>query len=208
MNEITAITPQAKDKMRCNIYIDGRFCCGMTLETVVKNRLKAGQIITEEALTNLQLESEKNTAFDKALTHLSATRKTEKQIRDFLTKKGYLPAVCDYVVEKLRSYDFLNDGEYAEAYADFAAKRKGGRLIRMELKGKGISDEAIDGALANLDESQELASATELVQKYMRGKPLDRDTLQKAYRYLMGKGFAFDTAKEALRTLGEMEDEE
>ena len=50
MNEITAITPQVKDKTRCNIYIDGRFCCGLTLETVVKNRLMVGKIVTEQAL--------------------------------------------------------------------------------------------------------------------------------------------------------------
>ena len=81
MNEITAITPQVKDKRRCNIYVDGRFCCGLTLEATVKNRLKVGQVVTEEFLSEIQLESEKNTAFDKALTHLSATRKTEKQIR-------------------------------------------------------------------------------------------------------------------------------
>ena len=88
MNEITAITPQVKDKTRCNIYVDGRFCCGLTLETVVKNRLKIGQSITEEKLSEIQLESEKNSALDKALTHISATMKTQKQIREFLTKKG------------------------------------------------------------------------------------------------------------------------
>ena len=48
MNEITQITPQIKDKRRCNIYLDGKFCCGLTLEATVKNRLKVGQIITPE----------------------------------------------------------------------------------------------------------------------------------------------------------------
>ena len=100
MNEITEISPQKKDKRRCNVYIDGRFCCGLTLETAVKNRLKVGQTISPERLAQMQLESEKNTAFDKALTHLSATLKTEKQISDFLSQKGYLPAVIDYVLEK------------------------------------------------------------------------------------------------------------
>ena len=89
VNEITAITPQVKDKKRCNIYIDGRFYCGLTLESTIKNRLKVGQEISLETLAEIQLESEKNTALDKALTHLSATRKTEKQIRDFLAGKGY-----------------------------------------------------------------------------------------------------------------------
>ena len=207
MNEITAITPQVKDKRRCNVYVDGRFCCGLTLEALVKNRLKVGQAVTEERLAEIQLESEKNTAFDKALTHLSATRKTEKEMRTFLAKKGYLPAVADYVMEKLRDYNFLNDAEYAEAYAEHAVKNKGGRLIRMELKGKGVSDTTIDAALSVLDGEQEEEAAKTLLQKYMRGKPINVQTLQKGYRYLMGKGFDYEAAKRALQAFGELEEE-
>ncbi|MBO5458234.1 MAG: RecX family transcriptional regulator [Clostridia bacterium] len=207
MNEITAILPQVKDKRRCNIYIDGRFCCGLTLEATVKNRLKVGQIVTEEKLAEIQLESEKDTAFDKALTHLSATRKTEKQIRTFLAGKGYLPVVVDYVVEKLRGYDFLNDGEYADAYVESVSARKGGRLIRMELIGKGVSDEEIERALGEREEGAEEEAAKAILTKYMRNKPFDKETLSKVYRYLMGKGFDYETAKAALASLGEWEDD-
>lgn len=207
MNEITAILPQVKDKRRCNIYIDGRFCCGLTLEATVKNRLKVGQIVTEEKLAEIQLESEKDTAFDKALTHLSATRKTEKQIRTYLAGKGYLPVVVDYVVEKLRCYDFLNDGEYADAYVESVSARKGGRLIRMELKGKGVSDEEIERALGEREEGAEEEAAKAILTKYMRNKPFDKETLSKAYRYLMGKGFDYETAKAALASWGEWEDD-
>jgi len=49
MAEITAITPQKKDKTRCNIEVDGRFYCGMKLETVMQNRLKAGMSVTPDA---------------------------------------------------------------------------------------------------------------------------------------------------------------
>lgn len=207
VNEITGILPQVKDKTRCNIYLDGRFCCGLTLETVIKNRLKVGRIVTEEDLSQMQLESEKNVAFDKALTHLSATRKTEKQMRAYLSDKGYLPAVVEYVLEKLRSYNFVNDGEYAEAYVEQAVKRKGGRMIRMELRGKGVTDEKIDAALSAVDEETEIATATGILQKYMRGKAADKETLQKAYRYLMGKGFSYDVAKAALSAFGDCEED-
>ena len=207
MNEITAITAQVKDKTRCNIYIDGRFCCGLTLETVVKNRLKVGSIVGAEELALMQLESEKNTALNKALGFLSATRKTEREVRSYLNKKGYLPVVSDFVVEKLREYGFINDEEYAEAYAECASKRKGGRRIRMELKNKGLSDGAIDSALSGLDGEQELETAKGILEKYMRGKEADKNTLQKAYRYLMGKGFDYEIAKSALNAYG-MDDEE
>ena len=206
MNEITAITPQIKDKRRCNIYVDGRFCCGLTLEATVKNRLKVGQIISPERLAEIQLDSEKNTAFDKALTHISATQKTEKQMRDFLQGKGYLPTVIDYVVEKLRSYNFLNDEQYAEAYVESLSKRKGSKLLRMELRGKGVSDAAIDEALDTLPAGREEETAKALLEKYMRGKVHDRGTLQKAYRYLLGKGYDYEVVKSALSAFGECDE--
>ena len=207
MNEITAITPQVKDKTRCSVYIDGRFCCGLTLCTAVKNRLKVGTVISPERLAEVQFESEKDTAFDKALTHISATRKTEKQIRDFLEKKGYLSAVVEYVLAKMREYNFLNDEEYAEAYIASVGKKKGVRLIKMELKNKGLTDEEIDGAIEAMDEGTQEDGATTVLEKYMRGKTADRETLYKAFRYLLGKGFTYEVAKSALSRFGEIDEE-
>ena len=207
MNEITAITPQSKNKRRCNVYVDGRFCCGLTLESAVKNRLKVGQIVTEERLAEIQMESEKQTALDKALTHISDSRKTEKQVRDCLAGKGYLPAVIAWVIERLQGYGFVNDAEYAEAYTENVAKRKGARLIRMELRGKGVADEEIDAALDCLDEETQEEAAKAILQKYMRGKTCDQPTLQKAYRYLMSKGYDYEVAKAALASLGDVEEE-
>ena len=207
MNEITAITPQIKDKRRCNIYVDGRFCCGLTLEATVKNRLKVGQIISPERLAEIQLDSEKNTAFDKALVHISATQKTEKQMREFLQGKGYLPSVIDYVVEKLRSYNFLNDGQYAEAYVESISKRKGSKLIRMELRGKGVSETEIDAALETLPKEREEETAKAILEKYMRGKVCDKATLQKAYRYLLGKGYDYEVVKSALSSFGDCDED-
>ena len=207
MNEITAITPQIKDKRRCNIYIDGRFYCGLTIETAVKNRLKVGQVVLPSYLAEIQLESEKNTALDKAMTHLSATRKTEKQIRDFLASKGYLSTVCDYVVEKLKGYGFLNDKEYAETYVESLAKKTGARSIRAKLYRKGLSQEDVDEAIGNLDEDTQRQTAQEILQKYMRNKDTDKETLQKAGKYLIGKGFEFELVKEVISTFGSIDEE-
>ena len=104
MAEITSIVQQKKDKERVSVYVDGRFYCGMMLETVIRCRLKEGMQIDCEKLDEIQFENEKSQALDKAITHLSATMKTQKQMRDFLKKKGYADAVCEYVLEKLREY--------------------------------------------------------------------------------------------------------
>ena len=207
MNEITSITPQIKDKRRCNIYIDGRFCCGLTLEATVKNRLKVGTVVSPNRLAEIQLESEKNTAMDKALHFISATRKTQEQVRKYLQEKGYLSAVVDYVLEKLNGYDFLNDAEYAKDYVGQAAHKKGVRLIKMQLKAKGLAQDDIDGAITAIQPNAQEDAAKSILQKYMRNKTADRETLAKAFKYLLSKGFEYDVARGALTAFGEIDEE-
>lgn len=202
MPEITAITPQKHDKTRCNLSLDGRFFCGMQLETVVKHRLKEGMSVTDGELAAMQLESEKQTALDKALTHISTVMKTERDVRDFLKRKGYLGDVCDFVVGKMKEYGYLDDGEYAVRYAESASARKGSRLIALELKRKGVADGDIAHALEGIGDETESAKAQ--LAKYLRGKDgSDPATLRRAFSYLLSKGFDYDTARAALGRLDE-----
>lgn len=202
MSQITAITPQKKDKTRCNIEVDGRFYCGMSLVTVMQYRLKTGMEISEGELAKIQLESEKETALDKALFHITATMKTEREIRDFLKKKGYLEDVQDDVIARMREYGFLDDAAYARAYVESMAKRKGSRLIEAELKRKGVADEVISEALADFTGEDE--AAKNALKKFLRGKDVtDKKVLQRAYSNLLSKGFDYETAKRALESLRE-----
>lgn len=205
MSEITAILPQKKDGTRCSIYINGQFYCGMKLEVVMQNRLKAGQDVELSYIDQLQFESEKATALDKALTHLSASMKTRKQISDFLKKKGYVDGVIDYVLEKLEGYGFVDDTEYARQYVQSAGKTKGRRLISLELQKKGVSAGEAQTAVENMQGEDE--AALKILQKYMRGKTADKETLYKAFRYLLSKGFEYDTAKNALAAFGEIDED-
>ena len=205
MGEITAILPQKKDKTRCNIYLNGQFYCGMKLEVVLQNRLKSGQDVDASYLDELQFESEKLVALDKAMTHLSSSMKTKKQISDFLKRKGYVDSVIDYVLQKLQGYGFVDDTEYARQYVRSAGKSKGRRLIAVELQKKGLSSDEAKTAVENMQGEDE--SALKILQKYMRGKQADRETLYKAFRYLIGKGFEYDTAKSALTAFGKIDED-
>ena len=205
MSDITAITPQVKDKERCNIYVDGKFYCGLKLETALRYRLKAGEPIDLAKLDEIQLENEKSQALDKAITHLTATMKTQKQMRDFLKKKGYADAVCEYVLEKLREYRFVDDREYCTQFVETAGKNYGSLRIAQELKKRGAQEEDIDAALS--ERTGESEAAEKAVRKYMKNKEFTRENLSKAFRNLLSKGFDYETAKEALASLGADEED-
>lgn len=199
MRVITAITPQVKDAKRCNIFLDGEFFCGMTLEAVMKNRLRVGTSVTEEQLEQIQLQNERSAALDKALNHLTASVKTVKQIRDFLRDKGYTPAVINYVVDKLKEYGFLSDEDYARRFTETYSNKKGVKLMRVELRRKGVAEEIVDGVLDDVGSQAEAAAV--LAKKYMKGKDADLKTVQKLYRHLLSKGFTYDDARTAVMSV-------
>ncbi len=199
MAEITSIEPQKKDANRCNIYIDGRFYCGIKLEVAVKYRLKTGMQIDVAKLDEIQLETEKSQALDKAMTHISASMKTKKQICDFLSKKGYTKAVQDFVIEKLEYYSLVDDTAYCRAYIN-SVSGKGKRALEADLIKRGADRQAIEEVLNETEENG--GEAFTVLQKYMRGKETSKENLYKGFKYLLSKGYGYDTAKEALERLG------
>ena len=199
MSEITSIEPQKKDKARCNVYVDGRFYCGIKLEVAIKFQLKAGMQIEKSKLDEIQLATEKSQAIDKAMTHLSASMKTKKQMRDFLSKKGYTGAVTDYVLERLEYHGLVDDYAYCRAYVN-SVKGKGKRALEVDLIKRGAEKKAIAEALSEVEEDGSEALA--ILQKYMRSKEPTKENLYKGFKYLLSKGYEYDTAKNALEAFG------
>lgn len=133
------------------------------------------------------------------MTHLSAAMKTKKQICDFLAKKGYTDAVCDYVIERLEYYKLIDDEAYCRAYVN-SVKGKGKRALEVDLIKRGAEKSAISLALEDAEEDGE--EALRILRKYLRGKENTKENLYKGYKYLLSKGFSYDTARSALDGFG------
>lgn len=204
MSEITSIEPQVKDKRRCNVYVDGRFYCGIKLEVAIKYQLKAGMQIDKAKLDEIQLETERSQAMDKALTHISATMKTRKQVCDFLGKKGYTQAVINYVIERLEYYNFIDDYAYCRAYVQ-SVSGKGKRALEADLIKRGALKSAIESVLEECEESDEEAYG--VLSKYFRSKDITKENLSKGFKYLLSKGYGYDTAKSAIEKFGESDED-
>lgn len=205
MSQITSIEQQKKDKTRCSVYVDGAFYCGLKIEIAIKHRLKSGMEIEKSRLDKIQLDNEKIQATEKAMNHLSATLKTKKQMSDFLAGKGYTQAVIDYVIQKLEGYGYIDDYAYCRAYVG-SVSGKGKAALRAALIKRGAAREAIDAALDETDEDEDEALA--VARKYLRGKDITRETLNKALRHLISRGYGYDVAKSAISRLGDGSEED
>ena len=196
---ITEIKPQIKNKERVNIYVNNKYYCSLTLKTVLVHKLKTGTEADESFLSKIQLESEKDYAFNKALNLLSRFRKTKAEIKEYLAENGFLEETVNYVLEKLDEYKFINDKDIA---VDFAknSEKYGKRLIEYKLKRRGVSEGDIAEGVESIEDESERAVA--VLTKYLKGKPDDYKTKTKAFKYLISKGFDYETAKAALQRVG------
>ena len=147
MPKITAITIQEKRKNRCNLFVDGQFFAGVSVETAIKNRLKVGVEIEEKALKELLDENERAEALNKAVEYVSKSLKTKRQVKDYLLKKGYIEDVVWYCIDKLKEYDYIDDCEYIKRYIESVSKTQGKKLVEYKLMAKGVKKQDIASAM-------------------------------------------------------------
>lgn len=200
--KITQISAQQKNKDRCNIFIDGEYSFSVSTETVYKFYLKTGKELSEEEITAIKEDGERTSALNRATEYLSKAYKTRKQVKDYLLKKGYSDDAVYYAVSRLTETGYINDSEYARRYFETASKNQGKRLSAYKLMAKGVRKDVIDEAYEKAAvPSKENAAA--VAERYMRNKEINKENLAKTYRYLIGRGFSYDEASEAISAFKE-----
>lgn len=202
--KISKLEIQKRNKSRVNLYLDGEFFCGLSLETVIKNHLKEGEKVSQAQVNLLKTDSERKSALDKVMRHMSRTPKTEKELYFFLKKKEFEPKVIGFVLNKLKEYDLIDDALYAKNYVTSKSKKQGRRKIAYDLRRRGISEDLIDYSLQNFSEEKE--SIYEIAKKYLRNKDLTPLTKQKTYRYLASRGFITSDILSCLNTIFKKEE--
>ena len=202
MKTITKLSIQKRDKNRVNLFLDDKYFCALDLETTVKNSLKVGTIITEEKLTKIQEESERQNAYNLALKLISKRYKTLKEVERYLYDKGYLASVVYFVVNKLSEYHYIDDERYVQSYVNAHKQTFGKNKIKQQLLLKGVGESIIDSALndENFEQKDEILR---LRDKYMKNKEDTKENNIKLFRYLMQKGFEFEEIKNTLKSYEE-----
>ena len=196
MKTITAITPQVKDKKRVNIFLDGKFFCGLQKITQMTNNLQVGDVVSEKRLSELVFESEYTACVDLAYKYLGRKSHTKMQVILYLQGKNFDNKVIGRVISKLEEYGYLDDMQYAKTYIDIKKTGKGKRMLSAELKLKGVDSKTIEEALETLEDED--INAYNVAKKYIKNKPFDFELKAKAFRYLISKGFSYDNATGAL----------
>lgn len=139
---------------------------------------------------------------NKAYFYLKFRLRTEKEIRDYLSKKikdkHWSLDDVEKVIAILKNQGLINDENFIKSYINdrINFKPKGRTLLIKELKQKGIKKELIDRYFLENDINEEKLAYQVLKKRWSRLNNLDsKKRYEKAIRLIISKGFSFDIAK-------------
>ena len=130
-------------------------------------------------------------AWDAALRLLGVRARSRSEVRERLTRRGFDEVEIDGVLGRLDDAGLLDDAEFAHEWVQSRHRYSGrGRVaLRRELRAKGIAEETVAAALAEVDRDDEREQALELARKKLAQSkldPTDYEQRAKAYRRLAG----------------------
>lgn len=201
MQKITAIKVQRKNKERVNIYLDGEFAFGLT--RIVAGWLQIGQILDDAKIEALKADDEREQAYIRALNYLSYRPRSIKEIEQNLRKYSVPETLIPETIERLKSNNFVNDQEFAKLWIENrnSFRPRGKRALQLELRQKGIDNEAIQPILDELVDEESLAYQAGLKKAKKLANLEWQDFRRKLGAFLARRGFPYSVIAPQLRPL-------
>lgn len=196
-HRVTAITAQVKTKGRFSVFVDDMYAFSFSEQVLLDHGIRIGLELSEADIKTYKKLSADDKAFSLTLAYLARRARSEWELTDYFTRKGYEPELQEKLVDYVKQYGYIDDKKFAESWVANRRQLKQAskkRLIQ-ELRQKRVASEIIEQVLAE-DETDERELLREQIVK-KRKQTKYQDNL-KLMQYLARQGFAYDDIKNAL----------
>jgi regulatory protein len=131
-------------------------------------------------------------AYRKALGYLSKSPKTIRQMKEYLTDKGYDTNIIEPVIVELLNFNYLDDSAFARQFIEsrIRYKPKSVFALEFELRKKGI-DPALARELLTAYKDEDLALKAVENKKRAWRRLDESDRRKKMMNYLRYRGFNY-----------------
>ncbi|MEW6143354.1 MAG: regulatory protein RecX [Chloroflexota bacterium] len=171
-------------------------------EAVAAAGLKVGQEIDVKALARLRTGGRFQAALETSLRFLEYRLRSEKEVRDRLSRSGYSSNIIDRVVTQLRARKLVDDRTFARFWCEGRTGRspRGRRLVISELVAKGVARETAETMTADLEDEAAAYEAGHRKARSLAG--LDYNAFRrKLGSYLQRRGFDYEVITRTVKRL-------
>ena len=197
---ISALQIQKRNKERVNVFVDEEYTFAVTINVALG--LRKGQYLSDTDIEQLIEGDERDKAYSQAVHFLGFRPRSQAEVSQRLREKGYSAGAIEHTVQRLLEQNYLNDEEFARYWLDNREqfKPRGARALRYELRQKGISDQAIEAVLSDLDEEASAWAAAE--KKLHQWQHLPEDQLKKKLMgFLSRRGFGYSVVDQVWQNI-------
>ncbi len=141
----------------------------------------------------------------KALDLLARREHSAGELRRKLQERGYDSTAVEAVLSSLEQEKLLSDGRFVQEFVASRLRRGSGPMkIREELRGRGVTGELVDQALAGLKAGWSEGAAAARRKRFGAELPGDMQERARQARFLQQRGFTMEDIRKALK--GDIED--
>lgn len=203
--QITALTVQQRNRQRVNVFLDGEFAFGLARLTAAW--LQVGQELTDEKITQLLAEDEREQAYQQALKLLNIRPRTLKEIEQNISGHNFQPQVISDVLARLQQNGLVDDTRFARLWIENRSqlRPRGRRALAYELRKHGVSQAVIEQTLQDVDEQELALEAARKQARRLRDLAWP-EFRQKIITFLARRGFDYSTSTSlAAQVWGELD---
>jgi regulatory protein len=152
-----------------------------------------GSPVDTQKLSELQTECVRNDV----QPFLGHSERSSGQLRKKVLSLGYSTAVADSTVFWAEEYGFVDDNRFCTMF--IASRTMGLAGLKMELARRGVSEAAVETALASISETDNIQDLVQQVSKKY-GHLENRETARRrALAWLSRRGFSGETIHRVLK---------
>ncbi len=167
--------------------------------------LKAGTLLTDEALDKLIYRSQYVRAKSRAMWYLDRADVTENGLYKKLVRAGFDKKASAAVVARFVEVGLINDRRYAERYAErlISANTSKREAVRKMLA-KGLGYDLVNEVL-NETPADEAEQIQALIEKKYKTRLEAENGFEKVFSALIRKGFSYTQVRSALKKYKDLE---
>ncbi len=201
MRTITAIEAQKRGKDRVNVFLDGAFAFSLGVEVLGEQGIHLGQNLSDPQIEELARADLFHKCLNAALRLLSYRPRSQAELRTRLRSRFDEQAI-DRVIVHLEARQMVDDVAFAQFWKEnresFSPRSK--RMLKLELRRKGIDPEVITDVVEVVDEDQSAYRAAE--KKARSWAKEDYNTFRrKLGAFLSRRGFSYEVANRVMERL-------
>ncbi|MCX7622864.1 MAG: recombination regulator RecX [Thermomicrobium sp.] len=209
-SRITGIAPAPRRSDRFIVERDGTAWVSLSAARIAELGLQVGEWLSSERVAAIERASALEAAQEVALRLLAVRPRSEAELATRLRRKGYASEIIEDVLRRLRMLGYLDDRAFAEAWVTQRRRSnpRGPKLLRRELRDKGIAPDLIE-AVVPAEPEEELRLAREVARKHWpRLASLDRAVARRRLAGLLERrGFSWTTIRSVLSEYTEIDPE-